>query len=331
MKAVVCDRWGDPGQVLQVRDVPAPLQPKAGEVRVRMLASPINPSDLMMVRGGYGRQPKLPCVPGFEGVGVVEDGSGLLAWRVKNKRVAVLNSTSGNWQEQVVIPARQAVPVPDEVTDEQAASFFVNPASALIMTRYLLKVPRGAWLLQTAAGSQLGRMVIRLGQLDGFKTLNVVRRREQAEELLRLGGTAVVATNEESLLERVRQLTDGDGVRYAIDAVGGPTGTQVISTLGRHGRLLLYGTLAGEPITIDPRVLVVGEKRVEGFWLSEWVRDQGVLTMLMLFRKIGKLMRGGTLTTEIGKTFPLDDIQAAVRHAAQPGRQGKTLLRIGSR
>jgi NADPH:quinone reductase-like Zn-dependent oxidoreductase len=333
MKAIVCERWGDPEQVLQVREVPAPLQPKAGEVRVRMLASPINPSDLLMVRGSYGRQPSLPCVPGFEGVGVVEDGSGLLAWRVKGKRVAVLNSTStsGNWQEQVVIPARQAVPVPDDVSDEQAASFFVNPASALIMTRYILNVPRGAWLLQTAAGSQLGRMVIRLGQLDGFKTLNVVRRREQAEELLQLGGTAVVATNEESLLERVRQLTDSDGVRFAIDAVGGETGTQVISTLGRGGRLLHYGTLAGESITIDPRVLLVGQKRVEGFWLSEWVRDQGVLTMLGLFRKIGKLMRGGTLTTEVGKTFALDDIQSAVRHAAAPGRQGKTLLRIAAR
>jgi NADPH:quinone reductase-like Zn-dependent oxidoreductase len=328
MKAVVCDRWGDPEQVLQMRDVPAPLQPKSGEVRVRMLASPINPSDLMTVRGIYGRQPPLPCVPGFEGVGVVEDGSGLLAWRVRGKRVAVLNSGSGNWQEYVVIPARQAVPVPDELSDEQAASFFVNPASALIMTRYVLNVPRDAWLLQTAAGSQLGRMVIRLGHLYGFKTLNVVRRREQTEELLRLGGTAAVATNEVSLLEQVRQLTGGDGVRYAIDAVGGMTGTQVISTLGRGGRLLLYGTLAGEPISIDPRVLLVGQKRVQGFWLSEWVRDQGMFTMLRLFRKIGQLMRGGTLTTEVGKTFALDDIQAAVRHAAQAGRQGKTLLRM---
>jgi NADPH:quinone reductase-like Zn-dependent oxidoreductase len=293
-----------------------------------MLASPINPSDLLMVRGAYGKQPPLPCVPGFEGVGVVEEGYGLLARRVLGKRVAVLNSSSGNWQEQVVIPARQAVPVPADVPDEQAASYFVNPASALVMTQYVLKVPRDEWLLQTAAASQLGRMVIRLGQLYGFKTLNVVRRREQAEELLKLGGTAAVATNDESLAERVHQLTAGEGVRYAIDAVGGETGTQVLSLLGRHGRMLLYGTLAGEPITIDPRVLLVGQKRVEGFWLSEWARDQGVLTMMLLFRKIGKLMRGGTLTTEVGTTFPLADVHAAVRHAAQPGRRGKTLLRI---
>ena len=199
-------------------------QPKAGEVRVRMLASPINPSDLLMIRGQYGRQPKLPATPGFEGVGVVEAGSGLLARRVMGKRVAVLNSTTGNWQEQVVIPARQAIPVSSKLTDEQAATFFVNPASALAMTRHVLRVPRGAWLLQTAAGSALGRMVIRLGRQHGFRTLNVVRRREQAEELLRLGGTAVVCTGEENLRDRVMALTQEAGVPYAIDAVGGATG-----------------------------------------------------------------------------------------------------------
>lgn len=328
MKAVQVERWGDPEEVLEVREVPEP-QPERGQVRVRMLASPINPSDLLMVRGQYGRQPKLPATPGYEGVGIVEAGSGLLARRVMGRRVAVLNSSSGNWQEKVVIPARQAVPVPRELSDEQAATFFVNPASALVMTRYVLKVPPGAWLLQTAAGSALGRMVIRLGKTYGFRTLNVVRRREQAEELLAHGGTAVVATNEESLFDRVQSLTGGDGVLFAIDAVGGATGTEVIRCLGRGGRMLLYGTLAGEPIQIDPRVLLVGQKRVAGFWLSEWVRDQGVLTMLLLFRKIGKMLKGGVLATEVGATFPLDQVREAARQAAQPGRQGKVLLRIG--
>src|SRR5947209_13133668 len=117
MKAIVCEKWGNPEEVLQVRDVPEPV-PGRGEVRVRMLASPVNPSDLLMVRGEYGRQPPLPATPGFEGVGVVEAGHGLLARRVTGRRVAVLNGTSGNWQEKVVIPARQAVPVPAELSDE---------------------------------------------------------------------------------------------------------------------------------------------------------------------------------------------------------------------
>jgi NADPH:quinone reductase-like Zn-dependent oxidoreductase len=330
MKAVVCERWGEPEEVLQVREAPVPA-PGAEQVRVRMLASPINPSDLLMIRGAYGRLPPLPATPGFECVGIVEAGTGWLARRVLGRRVAVLNGVSGNWQEQVVIPARQAIPVPDSLSDEQAASFFVNPATALVMTRYLLRVPRGAWLLQTAAGSALGRMVIRLGKREGFRTLNVIRRREQVEELRRLGADAVIATNDEPLVERVRSLTVGEGVVCALDAVGGATGAEAVECLGRGGRMLVYGTLSGEPIPLSPRALMVGQKRVEGFWLSEWVREQGVVTMLLLFRRLGRLIQEGALATEIGATFPLDEVQAAVREAARPGRHGKVLLRIGNR
>jgi NADPH:quinone reductase-like Zn-dependent oxidoreductase len=329
VKAIVCEQWGEPEKVLHVRDVPAPAC-GSGQVRVRMLASPINPSDLFMVRGVYGHQPALPCTPGFEGVGVVEEGHGLLAWRVKGKRVAVLNGHGGNWAEQVVIPARAAVPVPGDLSDLQAATFFVNPASAIVMTRQVLAIPRGAWLLQTAAGSALGRMVIRLGVRHGFRTINVVRRAEQADELKRLGGTEVIVSTRENISERVKAITGGEGVRYAIDAVGGQTGSECVRALGRGGRLLLYSTLSGEPLSFDPRALMVGSKRVEGFWLSEWVKTQGPLRMLSLFRQITALMREGVLNTEIGASFPLDEIASAVRQADAPGRAGKVILRIAT-
>src|SRR5262249_9031452 len=160
---------------------------------------------------------------------------------------AVLNGKSGNWQEKTIVPAKQVVPVPDDIPDDQAATFFVNPATAFVMTRWVLGVPRGAWLLQTAAGSALGRMVIRLGRLDGFRTINVVRRREQVEELKRLGADAVICTADESIEERVKQLT-GTGVPYALDCVGGATGSAVVRALGPRGRMLVYGTLALEPL-----------------------------------------------------------------------------------
>lgn len=331
MKAVVFDRFGDPAEVLHVADVPMP-EPGRGEVRVRMLASPINPSDLLTVRGQYGRLPKLPGTPGFEGAGVVDAvGSGFLGRlrRLKaGKRVAVLNATGGNWQEYVVVPVKQVVPVPADIPDEQVATFFVNPASALVMVRYVLRVPPGAWLLQTAAGSALGRMVIRLGRHFGFRTLNVVRRREQADELIAAGGDAAVATNEESLEERVRAITGGAGVPFALDAVGGATGSEAVRSLGVGGRLLVYGTLAGEPLSVDPRVLIAGSKRVEGFWLSTWSRAQNPLTMLQLFRQITLLLRAGVLTSEVGAKFSLAEIQAAVKQAEQPGRHGKVLLQV---
>src|SRR3954470_4617039 len=166
MKAIVFEQFGEPADVLKVRDVPTPV-PGAGQVRVRMIASPVNPSDLLVVRGRYGVLPRLPATPGFEGVGVVDQvGPGFLGKMVKGKRVTVINGAGGNWAEYAVIPARQARPVPADLPDEQVASFFVNPVTVLALVRHVLKVPEGEWLLQTAAGSEVGKMVIRLAKHD---------------------------------------------------------------------------------------------------------------------------------------------------------------------
>jgi NADPH:quinone reductase-like Zn-dependent oxidoreductase len=328
MKAIVFDRFGDAAEVLHVRDLPVP-EPGPGEVRVRMTYSPINPSDLLVVRGQYGRLPALPATPGFEGAGVVEaTGGGLLGRFRQGRRVAVLNGKGGNWQEYVIVPAKQVVPVPRQVTDEQAATFFVNPASALAMTQYVLKVPPGAWLLQTAAGSALGRMIIRLGQRLGFRTINVVRQREQGQELLQAGGDAVICSNEESIEEWVQKITGGQGVSYALDAVGGATGLAVVKSLAAGGRLLVYGTLSGEPIQLDPRSLMTGSRKIEGFWLSNWVSQQSVVTMMLLFRRINKLLMAGILTSEVGGIFTIDDIRSAVAEGQKPARHGKILLRL---
>ena len=324
MKAIIFDRFGDPSEVLKVQDVPTP-EPGRGEVRVRMISGPINPSDLLVVRGEYGRLPTLPATPGFEGVGVVEaSGGGLLGKLRMGRRVAVLNSKGGNWQEQVIVPAKQVVPIPSSIADEQAATFFVNPASALVMTQYILRVPRGAWLLQTAAGSALGRMVIRLGRHLGFRTINVVRRKEQAEELIKLGADAVIDSSQESIEEKVR-------VQFAIDAVGGSTALSVVKALADGGRLIVYGTLSGEPIPLDSRLLMTGSRCIQGFWLSNWVRQQSPLTMLGLFRRIRRLMEAGVLHSEVAATFPIDQIHTAIQEASKSGRSGKILLSLGTR
>src|SRR5262245_10633244 len=233
-------------------------EPGFRQVRVRMIMAPINPSDLLTVEGNYGRLQSLPATPGFEGVGVVEKtGGGLLGWLRKGKRVAVANNYGGTWQEYCVVPAKTVVPVPDSVPDEQAAMFFVNPVTAVAMTQDVLKVPQGVWLLQTAAGSALGQMVIARGKLQDFRTINVVRRREQADEIRQAGNIAICEADE-SVVERAHALTDGKGVSFVLDPVGGATGTAALKTLGVGGRALLYGLLSGQPVEVDPRLTITG-------------------------------------------------------------------------
>jgi NADPH:quinone reductase len=330
MKAAVFDSFGEPSQVLKVRDVPDP-RPGPGEVRVRMILSPVNPSDTLVVEGRYGVLPKLPAVPGFEGVGIVDEIGPGLPGRIllsKGKRVAAINSAGGNWAELAVIPWRQARPVPDDIPDEQVAAYFVNPATVLAMARHVLKIPKGDWLLQSAAGSTLGKMMIKLGRHDGFKTLNVVRRREAIDEIKALGGDAVISSADGPIDEQVRRITGGAGVRHAIDPVGGETGTGVFRALAPGGRLLLYGTLSNESIQVDPRLVISGPRSVEGFWLGHWSRAQSIPAMLLLFRAIASLIRQGVLNSDIGRTYPLEQIGDAVRETAAVGRQGKVLVRL---
>jgi len=333
MKAIFFDEFGEPADVLKVENVAVP-DPGTGEVRVRMLASPINPSDLMMVRGIYGKLPKLPATPGFEGVGVVESGgTGLFGKYLAGKRVAVLNAKTGSWRQMTVVSARQAIPLTADIPLEQAAMFFVNPATAYVMTRQELAVPAGAWLLQTGAGSALGRMVVRLGRHFGFRTLNVVRRDEQVDELKAIGGDEVICFDSErhdatQLREDVMRITNNKGVPFTIDAVGGAMGSAVVGCLAVGGRMLIYGTLSSGPFSFSPRELITPGASIHGFWLARWMAGQGLLRKLRLVKAITRLMRRGVLVSEVGETFPLDDIHDAVRKAEEVGRSGKVLLRI---
>jgi NADPH:quinone reductase len=329
MRAVVFDRVGDPAGVLQIRETARPT-PGRGEVLVRMIASPVNPSDVMYIRGEYGLKPEFPATPGFEGVGIVEaSGGGVLGWLRRGNRVAVVNDRRGNWSEYTITTARQVIPVPADIPDTQAATFFVNPATALALTRHVLKVPPGGWLLQTAAAGALGKMIVRLGRKYGFRTFNVVRHEKQIAELKGLGADAVVLATDD-LPARVKEITGLDGVPFAIDPVGGELGGRVLDCLAPGGRLIVYGSLSGRPIPVDSRLLIGNDLHIESFWLGRWAKQQRIPRMLGLFKQVLSLMREGVLTTEAVEEFPMERVNAAMARAAEPGA-GKVLLRIADR
>ena len=327
MKSVVLSAIGEPSEVLKCIDRPIP-EPGRGQVRVRMIASPINPSDLMLTRGRYMVKPEVGTSLGYEGVGIVEKaGPGLLGKYMTGKRVAVLNAAGGNWSEYAVLPANRVVPVPKDLPDEQVASFFVNPATVLCMVREVLGVRRGDWILNNAAGSSLGKMIIKLGKRDGFKTLNVVRRESLIPELKALGADEVLVEGNGSLSESVARIVGQGGLKYAIDPVAGQSGTDVFESLSHEGHMLVYGTLSGQPLTISPRPLIAG-KRLEGFYLGHYMQKRPLWKNLLLFKEIARLIREGVLDTPPGPRFTLDQIAQAVVAAEQPGKDGKVLLTI---
>ncbi len=339
MKAIRFSHHGEPKEVLAVTDQPLP-EPGENEIRVRILFSPVNPSDLLYVRGYYsGVTAAFPAPVGFEGVGVVDAlGPGVDQLSV-GQRVFALNSQGGNWSEYAVIPAASAIRAPEGIADEQVASLLINPASAILMVRHVLAVPRGEWLLQSAAGSELGRMIIRLAKRDGIRTLNVVRRRDAVAALEELGADAVIVSTDGPIDKQVREIVGPQGVRYAIDPGTGQTGTEIFRSLSEDGRMLVYGSLTREPIRVgdDPRFTLSGRRTLEVYWLGYWIPrldesgfyPSGTPATAQLMDEVAGLIREGVLETSPGTHYPLDHICDAVVEAESVGRSGKVLLAPG--
>jgi NADPH:quinone reductase len=336
MKAIQFAHFGEPKDVLAVVDKPV-REPDEGQIRVRVLLSPINPSDLLYVRGHYsGVTPTFPAPVGFEGVGVVDAlGPGVQNLSVGQK-VFARNSQGGNWSDYAVIPSAQAFPAPEGIPDEQVASLLINPASAILMVRHVLGVPRGEWLLQSAAGSEVGRMIIRLAKRDGIRTINVVRRKDAAAELEALGADAVIVSTDGPIDEQVRKIVGPEGVGYAIDPVAGQTGTEIFRSLSQDGRMLVYGSLTREAIRVgeDPRFTLSGRRTLEVYWLGYWLPrledsgfyPSGAPAMVQLVDEIADLIRQGVLATSPGTKYPLAEIHAAVIEAESDARSGKVFL-----
>ena len=349
MKSAGIDSFSDDAGTVEVRDVAAP-KPGPGQVRVRMRMAPVNPSDFNYIDGIYERSfarmiwnrgaerpadspgsaelfPRPPYALGVEGVGIVEEsGGGFLGGRLVGKRVAVVSGPPhGTWQEQTLIDARRAFPVPRPLSDAQACSFFVNPLTALVLVRQVLRVPRGSVLLQTAAGSALCQMVRNLAREDGFRVIDVVRSRSGAERLKQANAKYVVALEDEDLLEAVHRIAP-QGVDYVLDCVGGATGSEALRALTPGGRMVCYGTLSREPISLPPRDIMMPMTSVEGFYLAAYLAKRTLFQRLGLVRKTAKLIESGILGTPVEQIYPLDALHEALAHARRPGRAGKILL-----
>jgi len=338
---------------VMVQDVEPP-EPGRGQVRVRMLFSPINPSDHNFIRGTYADalrglawnqgqdtltfdpERKVPIATppytlGAEGIGIVEGhGGGFMAKRLMGKRVAVASGPpDGTWQESAIVDARRALTLPDNVSDEQGSMFFVNPITAYAMVHKVLRVPRGAVLLQTGAASAVGQMVIALSKRAGFKTINLVRSEHGANAIRDLGGDFVIPTDAPDMKQQIISATGNRGIAYALDCIGGDQLGDLLPLMGVQGRMLLYGTLGGFSSTLKSRDMMMPMANVGGFLLPVWLGQQPIPTILRTLKRVKQLLGSGNFKTEIAEIYHLGDIRQALQHSVRPGKTGKVLLRIG--
>lgn len=323
IRAARYHRTGQPAEVLQIDEVACP-PPGPGEVTVRMQWAPINPADINMLEGKYGESRPLPDVPGNEGAGVVAAvGQGVDASMVG--RTVLVDSEA--WREAGNWPVSSLTLAPEGLDARAACVLRVNPPTAFRMLHDFVDLRPGDWIIQNAATSAVGRAVIEIAKARGWKTLNVVRRPEAAEELRSLGADAVVvdgdnmATDAAALLGKAKP-------RLGLNAVGGVSATRVAGLLASGGTLVTYGAMSKEALKIPNGFLIFRDMRFCGFWLTRWLKNADESSRCAMFDEIFRLAAAGCFRPHVAGEFALENVKDAVAMAAGGGAGGKALLRL---
>lgn len=330
MKAVTQN--GEGGQ-LSVSEIPVP-KPGKGEVLIKMIASPINPSDLAFLKGGYGPEKTFPVVPGFEGSGiVVASGGGILPKLRKGKAVACASTPKkqGCWAEYMVTQAASCVPLPSGVSAEQGSMMFVNPMTALaffdIHQRFSKEKRKEVGIINTAAASTLGQMIIRLANRKNIQLISIVRREEQIETLKKAGAEYVLNSESPDFDEKLRMLAAKLDAMLVFDAVGGSLSGRLLNAVPSGSRMYIYGRLSPEECSFEPSAFISQEKQVHGLLLNHWLKNAGMLKKLKIISTIKKLLTN-ELSSAVHKQINAEEISEAIDYYKNNMSKGKVIIRF---
>ncbi|MBA4211680.1 MAG: NADPH:quinone reductase [Polaromonas sp.] len=325
MKAAWYRRNGLAQDVLEVGELPTPV-PAAGEVRVRMHTSGVNPSD---VKSRLKRPLNADLVvPHSDGAGVIDAvGAGVPPERI-GQRVWLWNA---QWQrpmgtacEQVALPAAQAVPLPDGVGFEEAACFGI-PALTALQAVHLAGPLQGRTVLVTGAGNAVGHCVTQLAVLQGAHVIGTAGSPERQRHARDAGAAHVIDYRTEAVAARVAELTQGRGADVVIDMdFGGTAALLPHGILKPHGQLVCYGSNQPGEVSVDFRTLLFNSLRLTFFIVYELLPADRARAIADLHT----LLQAGQLRHTVAQTFSLDDI-AAAHEAVETGRAvGNVVIRL---
>jgi NADPH2:quinone reductase len=320
MRAIRVQLTGGP-EVMESADVPVP-QPKPAEALVKVSVAGVNAIDGYF-RDGRFRTP-LPFIPGQEGAGVVT-AVGAQAKTVKVGDRVAWSGVLGSYADFVVSPEEHLVPVPETLTDQQAAAAMVHGLTAHYLVNDAHKLKAGETALVHAAAGGVGLLLVQMARAVGARVIGTASSEEKARLAREAGADEVIVFTKHDFEAEVKRLTDGKGVEVVYDGVGKATFEKNLNVMRLRGMLVLYGMSSGPVLPVDPAKLSEkGSLYMARTTLAHFTatRDELLARTRALFGMIAE----GKLKLRIAKTYPLAD--AAQSHRDMEARKiaGKLLL-----
>ena len=323
MHAAAFGSFGSPAEELHDVEVQI-LEPEAGQVRIKLILSPVHNHDLLLIRGEYGYRPELPMIAGSEGLGTIDKiGPGVTGMRV-GERVAV-SDVAGVWADYFVVEADKIIAIPDKVPDGLAAQLVGMPLSAITALDEL-DAKSEDWILVNAANGAVGRTIAQIAVGRGLNVANIVNRIGAKQDLEAQGIKNIfVLDDDNAWIDAVRNTIGKARVAGGIDMVSGPMAGQLASLISQGGKLLSFGAMSGQPMQLNPGDLIFKQISVYGFWNLLEQKQMPPARRKKLIDELMRLAVSGQLKLPVSKKFTLDHAaDAAAASAAK--RNGKVMI-----
>jgi NADPH2:quinone reductase len=321
MQAVLFTEIGEPNDVLKWSEIPVP-EPGNDEVRIKMLASPINPADILFIKGKYRHKPNFPQVAGLEGVGIIEKTgvncdiplNTLVAFRHKNV-----------WAEYVIVPIKKVIILPKKFPVDKASQFSLNPLTAYALLEEA-KINRNEWLVLTAGNSAVSKIIIQLAKKQGIKTIAVVRKNNDIEDLISLGATNVIIDNSETIVNDILTISGNEGVKCILDAVGGELISQSIKCISINGQLISYGLLSNQNVEYHNSSIIFKNIVIKGFGIDNWLENVSSEKYEMICNNLIVSLSEPEFKMPVSKKYILLEFKKALEQYQMTNNNGKVLM-----
>ena len=320
MRAIVIEEFGGP-EVLRPQEIDDPT-PGPGQVLLDVAARGVNFIDVYQRSGVY--KVDLPFVPGMEASGTIAAvGEGVTDLKV-GQRVGWAMA-SGGYADRATVDAGLAVPVPDGVSDEQAAALLLQGMTAHYLTCSVHPVAEGETILVHAAAGGTGLLITQLAKARGARVIGTVSTEEKEAVARAAGADEIIRYTKTPVAEAVRDLTDGEGVAAVYDGVGKDTFDASLASLRPRGVLALFGQSSGLVEPVDPqRLNSAGSVYLSRPSLAHFVTDREEL--LGRARDLFELVEQGRLDVRVGGRYPLEEAGRAHEDLTSRTTTGKLLL-----
>jgi trans-2-enoyl-CoA reductase len=298
-----------------------------------MLAAPINPADVNMIEGTYGKlADKLPAVGGNEGVGIVEQvGSAVKDLKV-NQRVIPAKAGFGTWRNYAVANSEELLAVPDDIPVEYSAVLGVAPSSAYRLLNDFVDLKAGDVVVQNGANSAVGVSVIQLCKKRGIKTINIIRgprpnQEDMIENLKRLGGDIVVTEQFANSPAMKSLVADLPKAKLGLNSVGGDSARAVARFLGEDAQFVTFGGMSRKPVSLPTGPFIFNNIVARGFWLTKWLEKSSKQEREKMINELSTLIKNKELILFL-ENRKFSDFSLALENSLEPFRNRKIVLKF---